>query len=242
MTMEIIPAIDLRGGHVVRLAQGDYERQTRYSVDPVETAERYRAAGATWLHVVDLDGARAGGLQNLAVVTRIAATGLRVQAGGGVRAQSDIDALFAAGVSRVVVGSIAMREPDNVEKWITSFGADKLCIALDTRLIDGEWTLPSAGWRHAESARLDDLAARYAASGAVHLLSTDIDRDGMMAGPNFALYRRLRALVPTMRIQASGGVRDRADLSELASIGVAAAILGRSLLEGRIGIAEALSC
>ncbi len=240
--MQIIPAIDLRGGHVVRLAQGDYERQTRYPVDPVETAENYRNAGAAWLHVVDLDGARAGGLQHLSVVARLAATGLHIQAGGGVRAQPDIDALFASGVSRVVIGSIAMREPDKVEKWINCYGAEKLCIALDTRLIDGEWTLPSAGWLRAESARLDDLAARYAAAGALHVLCTDIDRDGMLAGPNFSLYRRLRQLAPTLRLQASGGVRDRADLLELASIGVGAAILGRTLLEGRLGIAEALAC
>jgi phosphoribosylformimino-5-aminoimidazole carboxamide ribotide isomerase len=240
--MELIPAIDLRGGNVVRLAQGDYERQTRYPVDPIELAASYRASGAAWLHVVDLDGARAGGLQNLSVVSALASTGLRVQVGGGVRDRSDVEALFAAGASRVVVGSLAVREPEKVEKWISEFGADKLCIALDTRLIEGVWTLPSFGWLNNEQARLEGLASRYAAAGAMHLLCTDIDRDGMLAGPNVALYRLLRERVPTMRIQASGGVRDLADLAELAAVGVAGAILGRSLLEGRVVLAEALAC
>ena len=240
--MEILPAIDLRGGHVVRLAQGDYARQTRYPVDPVQLAEQYRAGGAQWLHVVDLDGARAGGLQNLAVVAALARTGLHVQVGGGVRARSDIEALFASGAARVVIGSVAVRDPEKVEKWISTFGADRLCIALDTRRIGGEWTLPSAGWLKDEPARLDELAPRYAAAGAVHLLCTDIDRDGMMAGPNLELYRRLRERVPAMRIQASGGVRDRADLSQLGETGVAGAILGRCLLEGRISLKDALAC
>lgn len=240
--MEIIPAIDLRAGQVVRLAQGDYERQTRYPVDPFELAGHYRAGGARWLHVVDLDGARTGELQNLSVVEKLAKSGLRIQVGGGVRGQSDIDALFAAGAARVVIGSVAVREPEKVEKWIMSFGADRLCIALDTRRTGDEWTLPSAGWLKTESARLDELAPRYADAGAIHLLCTDIERDGMLAGPNFDLYRDLRAWVPDLRIQASGGVRSSADLSELASIGVDGAILGRSLLEGRVQLAEALAC
>ena len=242
MTMQIIPAIDLRGGHVVRLAQGDYARQTRYTVDPAQLARQYKADGACWLHVVNLDGARAGGLQNLAVINALTKTGLQIQVGGGVRAQSDIETLFAAGAARVVIGSIAVREPEKVEKWIRAFDAERLCIALDTRLIDGVWTLPSAGWLKNEPARLDELAPRYEAAGALHLLCTDIDRDGMLGGPNFDLYRRLVERVPMLRIQASGGVRDRADLDELEAIGVAGAILGRSPLEGRIALAEALAC
>ena len=240
--MEIIPAIDLRAGHVVRLAQGDFERQTRYPVDPAELAEKYRVSGARWLHVVDLDGARAGDLRNLPVIASLAKTGLLIQAGGGVRERADIDALFAAGAARVVIGSMSIREPEKVEKWISSYGADRICVALDTRRTDGEWMLPSAGWLKTESARLNDLAPHYANAGAIHLLCTDIDRDGMLAGPNFDLYRELRAHAPSLRIQASGGVRDRADLSELALIGVSGAILGRSLLEGRVQLAEALAC
>jgi phosphoribosylformimino-5-aminoimidazole carboxamide ribotide isomerase len=240
--MEVIPAIDLRSGKVVRLKQGDYSRETRYLVDPVELAHTYLASGARWLHVVDLDGARAGGLQNLQTIEELSKSGLRIQAGGGVRERSDVDSLFASGVSRVVVGSLAIQEPEKVEMWISDYGANAICVALDTRSIGDVWTLPSVGWTKSESARLDRLAPRYAASGAKHLLCTDIECDGMMGGPNFDLYRFLREVVPGMEIQASGGVRDREDISQLAGIGVAGVILGRSLLEGRVDLASVIAC
>jgi len=240
--MHVIPAIDLRDGKVVRLAQGDYARETRYLVDPLQLAHGYLASGAQWLHVVDLDGARAGGLQNLRTIEELTQSGLRIQAGGGVRERADVDSLFAVGVSRVVVGSVAIQDPEKVEKWILDYGPDNVCVALDTRSIGHVWTLPSLGWTQGESARLDWLAPRYAASGAKHLLCTDIDCDGMLRGPNFDLYRLLRDIVPGMDIQASGGVRDGADIAELAAIGVDGVILGRSLLEGRIDLAEILAC
>jgi phosphoribosylformimino-5-aminoimidazole carboxamide ribotide isomerase len=240
--MEVVPAIDLRAGKVVRLAQGDYSRETRYLVDPVELAQTYLVSGARWLHVVDLDGARAGGLQNLQTIEELSKSGLHIQAGGGVRERSDVDRLFASGVSRVVVGSLAIQEPEKVEMWISDYGANAICVALDTRSIGGVWTLPSVGWTKSESARLDRLAPRYAASGAKHLLCTDIDCDGMMGGPNFDLYRLLRKIVPGMEIQASGGVRDREDISQLADIGMAGVILGRSLLEGRVDLASVIPC
>jgi len=142
--MLIIPAIDLRDGGVVRLAQGDYARETRYATDALELARTFADAGAVWLHVVDLDGARSGELENLRVIESIAATGLRVQAGGGVRGQADVERLHAAGVERVVVGSVAVREPATVEGWLARFGSERLCIALDTKAdASGRWTLPA---------------------------------------------------------------------------------------------------
>jgi phosphoribosylformimino-5-aminoimidazole carboxamide ribotide isomerase len=240
--MEIIPAIDLREGKVVRLAQGDYARETRYRVDPIELARDYVANGAAWLHVVDLDGARAGGLQNLDAIEALCKTGLKIQCGGGVREQSDVDALFAKGVSRVVVGSVAIRMPDVVERWISEYGPEKICVALDTRMTDDSWMLPSAGWTQQEAPRLDQLAPRYAAVGALHLLCTDIASDGMMAGPNFDLYRFLRVLIPATHIQASGGVRNANDVAILKTMGLSGVILGRSLLEGRLDLAEAIAC
>ena len=241
--MQIIPAIDLRAGRVVRLAQGDYARETRYAPTAIELAADYARAGATWLHVVDLDGARSGELENLRVIEAIAASGLRVQAGGGVRERGDVERLHAAGVERVVVGSVAVREPGRVEDWLARFGSERLCIALDTRADEsGRWTLPVRGWTEASSVGLDELAPRYAQSGARHLLCTDIDRDGMLSGPNLALYAHLRALVPDLRLQASGGVRDSGDLVALRASGAAGAILGRSLLEGRLTLQEALQC
>jgi phosphoribosylformimino-5-aminoimidazole carboxamide ribotide isomerase len=241
--MNVIPAIDLREGRVVRLAQGDYERQTQYSVDPLQLACAYLAAGATWLHVVDLDGARAGHLHNLRVIASIANSGLSLQAGGGVRDEDDLNRLFDAGVSRVVVGSVAVTEPDKVEKWILRHGADRICVALDTRQVDdGSWTLPVRGWTSASIRTLDELAPRYANSGAAHLLCTDIARDGMLKGPNVELYEHLVRIAPALAIQASGGVRDASDIRALQSLGLSGVILGRSLLEGRLTLAEALSC
>jgi phosphoribosylformimino-5-aminoimidazole carboxamide ribotide isomerase len=242
MNFEIVPAIDLREGRVVRLAQGDYERETRYPADPVELAQQYRAAGARWLHVVDLDGARAGEIRNGDTIARLAATGLQVQAGGGVRTTSDIDSLLRAGVQRVVVGSVAVTSPEQVEQWISAYGSERLCIALDARFDGTAWTLPVRGWTTASAQTLDVLAPRFAAAGATHLLCTDIDRDGMLSGPNFELYAHLSRTVPALRVQASGGVRDADDVARLRQGGAAGVILGRSLLEGRLTIAGALAC
>lgn len=242
MTFTVIPAIDLRGGTVVRLRQGDYAQQTSYRVDPLALAHTYASTGASWLHVVDLDGARAGNLENLRTIAALADGRLAVQAGGGVRGEDDVQRLLDVGVSRVVVGSLAIREPARVCGWIARYGAERLCIALDTRNEAGVWRLPSAGWTETESATLDDLAPRYAAAGAAHLLCTDISRDGMLAGPNVALYRHLHALVPSLAIQASGGVRDVADVRDVREAGTAGVVLGRSLLEGHLTLADALAC
>jgi phosphoribosylformimino-5-aminoimidazole carboxamide ribotide isomerase len=241
--VEIIPAIDLRAGGVVRLAQGDYARETRYPVEPLELARAYAAAGARWLHVVDLDGARAGTLENLRTIEALAGTPLRIQAGGGVRDEDSVRRLFDAGVARVVVGSVAVSAPGSVEQWLLRHGADRICVALDTRAdAQGGWTLPVKGWTESSDARLDELAARYAKAGARHLLCTDIARDGMLSGPNLDLYAHLQQVVPGFSVQASGGVRNVDDLRALRVAGAAAAILGRSLLEGSLTLAEALRC
>ena len=238
----MIPAIDLRGGKVVRLKQGDYAQQTTYDADPRELAQRYAAAGATWLHLVDLDGARSGSLDNLAVIESIAADGMRIQAGGGVRSEDDLARLFSAGVSRVVLGSVAIRDPELVADWLTRYGAEQLTIALDTRQVDRRWALPSAGWTEMETRTLDELAPWYAGKGARHLLCTDIDRDGMLAGFNLDLYRHLAETVPHLAVQASGGVRSLDDIRAAREAGAQGVILGRALLEARFTIEEALAC
>jgi phosphoribosylformimino-5-aminoimidazole carboxamide ribotide isomerase len=241
MNFDIIPAIDLRGGQVVRLAQGDYARQTTYADDPLALAGTYAAAGAQWLHVVDLDGARSGGLGNLAVIEALARTGLRVQAGGGVRSVGDVHRLFDAGVERVVLGSVAIREPARVAGWLDRHGGERFTIALDTRWADDRWTLPSAGWTQPETRTLDELAPWYAAHGARHLLCTDIDRDGMLAGFNLALYRHLARLAPALAVQASGGVRSVEDIHAARAAGARGVILGRALLERRFALREAMA-
>ena len=242
MSLNIIPAIDLREGRVVRLKQGDYGQQTTYESDPRELAQRYAAAGATWLHLVDLDGARSGGLDNLAVIESIARDGMQIQAGGGVRNEDDLSRLFSAGVNRVVLGSVAIRDPELVADWLTRYGAEQLTIALDTRQVDGQWALPSAGWTELESRTLDELAPWYAEKGARYLLCTDIDRDGMLAGFNLDLYRHLAKTVPDLAVQASGGVRSLDDIRAAREAGAKSVILGRALLEARFTIEQALAC
>lgn len=242
MTFQVIPAIDLRGGQVVRLKQGDYAQQTTYAADPRELAKRYAAAGASWLHLVDLDGARSGQLDNLAVIDAIASDGMAIQAGGGVRDEADLRRLFDAGVERVVLGSIAIRDPERVAGWLATYGAERLTIALDTRCIDDQWVLPSAGWTEVEARTLDELAPWYAARGARHLLCTDIDRDGMLAGFNLDLYRHLADAVPLLAVQASGGVRSLDDIRAAREAGAQGVILGRALLEARFTFEEALAC
>jgi len=242
MNFDVIPAIDLRGGQVVRLKQGDYAQQTTYAADPRELAGRYADAGARWLHLVDLDGARSGRLDNLAVIAAIATDGMAIQAGGGVREEADLQRLFDAGVQRVVVGSVAVRDPARVAAWLAKYGAERLTLALDTRHAEGRWVLPSAGWTEVEARTLDELAPWYAARGARHLLCTDIDRDGMLAGFNLDLYRHLATSVPQLALQASGGVRSLDDIRAARDAGANAVILGRALLEGSFTVAEALAC
>lgn len=238
------PAIDVRDGRVVRLLQGDYARETRYADDPFAVAMRYADAGARWLHLVDLDAARAGGYTLAPLLRRIADDGrLQVQTGGGVRDEAAIADILDAGASRVVVGSLAVREPARVEAWLRRYGADRITIALDTRQDDaGVWQLPIHGWTERATLDLDACLSFYRDAGARHLLCTDIARDGMMQGPNLELYRRVIARGDGFALQASGGVRDVADVAAARDAGCAGAVLGKALLEGRLTVEEALAC
>ena len=238
----VYPAIDVREGRVVRLAQGDYARETRYAGEPLAVAQSYAAQGAQWLHLVDLDAAREGGYTLAPLLRDIGqSTGLKVQTGGGVRSREDVAAILQAGASRVVIGSLAVREPQRVLEWITEFGAERITVALDARQDGaGTWRLPVHGWTETAAETLDELAVRYVEGGLVHLLSTDIARDGMLSGPNLELYAHLRALAPGVAVQASGGVRDATDVRRARQAGCGGAVLGRALLEGRLALADAL--
>ncbi|TAM93864.1 MAG: 1-(5-phosphoribosyl)-5-[(5-phosphoribosylamino)methylideneamino]imidazole-4-carboxamide isomerase [Rhodanobacteraceae bacterium] len=243
MSFQVIPAIDLRGGRVVRLRQGDYARETVFPDDPVELARTYAGDGAEWLHVVDLDGARSGRFENLAVIEAIGRTGLlKVQAGGGVRTTDDVRRLHAAGVARVVVGSVAVQNPGATAMWINRFGPDRLVLALDVRRQADVWCLPVHGWTEDSSVRLDTLALHYACAGAGHVLCTDIDRDGTLGGVNLDLYRDLHGLAPNFELQASGGACSLDDICRVRAAGVHGVVLGRALLERRFTLKEALRC
>lgn len=240
---QVYPAIDVRDGRVVRLAQGDYARETAYAGDPLARARAYSAAGAEWLHLVDLDAARTGGYTLDALLAAIKQrTGLRVQTGGGVRTRADLERLYAAGADRVVVGSVAVSEPARVADWIATFGSDRVTIAIDVRRIDGRWVAATHGWQRSAPHAVEDLLETLAAGGMRHLLCTDIARDGMLSGPNLALYAQVRAWLPNAAVQASGGVRALADVRSAIDAGCAGIVLGKALLEQQLDLAQALSC
>ncbi|QNP40476.1 1-(5-phosphoribosyl)-5-[(5-phosphoribosylamino)methylideneamino]imidazole-4-carboxamide isomerase [Lysobacter solisilvae (ex Woo and Kim 2020)] len=237
----LYPAIDVRAGRVVRLRQGDYAQETLYGDDPRAVAQRYADAGAGWLHLVDLDAAREGGYTLAPLLAQVkATTTLRVQSGGGVRSADDMQRMLDAGADRVVLGSLAVRAPETVMAWLQTFGVERITVALDARCVDGRWLLPTEGWTNASGIELEHLLARYSDAGLRHVLCTDIDRDGMLAGPNVALYRDIVALLPDLQLQASGGVRDIGDIEAAREAGCAGAVLGRALLEGRFDLAQAL--
>ena len=240
----VYPAIDVRAGRVVRLRQGDYRQETRYDDDPLTVARRYADAGATWLHLVDLDAARVGGYTLHGVLRDIVEqTGLNVQTGGGIRDREGVTGLLDAGASRVVVGSLAVREPIKVLEWIDEYGSQSITVALDTRQdSDGVWRLPVHGWTEVAVETLDAFATRFACAGLQHLLCTDIARDGMLQGPNIELYRELTSTLPNVALQASGGVRDLDDIIAARDAGCGGVVLGKALLEGHFALAEALKC
>ena len=221
--MELIPAIDLRGGRVVRLFQGDFEAETRYEVGPAELYATYARAGARRLHVVDLDGARDGQAGNRPLIAELAAMGsLQIQCGGGLRSLRAVQALLATGIQRAVLGSVAVGEPGEVREWFDEFGADRLVLALDVRHgPDGVPRVATHGWREQSASSLWDVLARYEGAGLRHVLCTDVARDGALSGPNLALYREAMARFPGVQWQASGGIRDLLD--ELSGVRAAAA-------------------
>lgn len=244
MSFIVYPAIDVREGRVVRLKQGDYAQETRYSEDPLSWAERYADNGAEWLHLVDLDAARFGGYTLGPLLSDIKRkTSLNVQTGGGVRSLDDARSILAAGADRVVIGSLSVSQPTAVMQLIDEVGADRVTVALDARQeTSGRWMLPTHGWTAGSGIGLIELLAEYRHSGLKHLLCTDIGRDGMLAGPNVELYRALRLLAPNLRIQASGGVRHLADVQAVRAAELHGIVLGKALLEGLLRVEEALAC
>jgi phosphoribosylformimino-5-aminoimidazole carboxamide ribotide isomerase len=236
--MKIIPAIDLREGRVVRLRQGDFDQTRPFDEDAILLAHRYANAGAEWLHVVDLDGARAGKPTQCDALSRIALQAPHVQAGGGVRTREDVQRLLDAGVSRVVVGSVAVREPDTFVEWLSLFGAHRICLALDLRRgDDGRWRPAVDAWQVESDTDFGELLDQFAAAELCHVLTTDIAQDGMGSGPNLQLYRELASRWPQFAWIASGGVRNRGDVDALELTGVNACVAGTSLLEGTLDLA-----
>jgi phosphoribosylformimino-5-aminoimidazole carboxamide ribotide isomerase len=234
--MLLIPAIDLRAGRCVRLLRGDFAAETRYELEAGELLEHYRALGASWVHIVDLDGARGGSPENRTRILELASRpGLKLQVGGGIRSAEAVEELLGRGVARVVVGSAAIEQPQAVSAWLAHFGPDRLCLALDVRLDErGEPRVRTHGWLAGGTLTLWEALEPFRAHGLRHVLCTDIERDGALTGPNLALYREALRRCPELAWQASGGVRHAADLTALAALGVPAAVSGKALLEQRI--------
>ncbi|MEE2566738.1 1-(5-phosphoribosyl)-5-[(5-phosphoribosylamino)methylideneamino]imidazole-4-carboxamide isomerase [Hyphobacterium marinum] len=240
--MQLYPAIDLLDGRVVRLRQGAFDAVTDYGGDPLALADAWKGQGADWLHVVDLSGARDGAQAQLDTVAGIARTGLAIQSGGGIRSERDLACLYGSGVKRAVVGSLAVIDPDRVLRWLERFGADRIALAFDVRRVEGVAYPAIRGWTETPGVTLDALLEIYSASGLRHALVTDIGRDGALNGPALDLYADLGRRYPDIAWQASGGVSSLADLRALRQAGVAGAITGRAVLDGRFSVREALVC
>ncbi|HEX8035153.1 MAG TPA: 1-(5-phosphoribosyl)-5-[(5-phosphoribosylamino)methylideneamino]imidazole-4-carboxamide isomerase [Ktedonobacterales bacterium] len=234
--MTLYPAIDLLGGHCVRLRQGDFAQARVFDGDPVDVARRWQEAGATWLHVVDLDGALAGQPKHLEVLRAIAlATGLSIQTGGGLRTLDDVAAAFDAGAARVLLGTAAARDPHllatALERW-----AERIAVSIDSR--GGQVTV--AGWLEMVSESAADFARRMAGGEVRTLVLTNVERDGTLAGADTSVLATLRAELPNTTLIAAGGIATVDDLRALARVGLDGAVLGRSLYEGTLNLPEAL--
>lgn len=240
--MHIFPAIDLRNGQCVRLTQGDFAQTRIYEDDPVLQAQRFAEAGAEWLHIVDLDGAREGGSRQSEVIERIAqSVPLKLQVGGGVRDEAVVETFLDCGVQRVVIGSLAVQEPARVRNWLRHFGSTRIIAAFDVRLdYSGEPRVLTGAWQQESRSSLWDLLDTYENDGLTTVLCTDVARDGMFAGPNLALYQAIQTRRPELDLLASGGVRGIDDLHALAELGVGGAIVGKAIYEGHVDLAHAI--
>lgn len=233
--MLIFPAIDLRGGRVVRLTEGDYARETVYDSDPVFTAEKYLTAGAQWLHVVDLDAARDGGQVNFEIIRRLVnIPGLRIEVGGGARSEESARKYLDAGVDRVILGTAAVEQPALLETLAAKYPG-KIAAGVDAR--DGFVAIH--GWRTVTDLDAFAFVSSMPERGVDTVIYTDIARDGLLSGPNFAAYERLSE-IRGLNVVASGGVTTEQDIKKLAKMQLYAAIVGKALYDGRIDVKTAL--
>lgn len=236
-----LPAIDLRRGRCVRLERGDADRETAYGAEPLEVARCFAASGAEWVHVVDLDAAFGEGSNRALIASLSAETPLRVQTGGGLRTEADLEEVFAAGVSRAVIGTAAIENPDLVRRAMERWGAEKIAVGLDAR-----GNRPAVrGWREESSAELFELASALAELGVRTFVHTDIDRDGMMRGPNLALSAEI-AERSGAEVMVSGGIRGTEDVQAVAAAASAGArlsgvIVGKAIYEGRMTVGDGVA-
>lgn len=233
--MRIIPAIDFIDGQCVRLSQGDYNRKKTYSNNPLEVAKSFEDAGLEYLHVVDLDGARSKKVVNFKTLEKITSnTKLKVDFGGGLKTTDDVERVFDLGVHQITAGSIAATDPTLVNAWGHEFGHDKIILGADFK----DERIAVNGWQESTELKLADFIGRYYRQGFRYVVATDISKDGMLTGPSLDQYQKLIKTFPELKLIASGGVQNAADLKKLKSIGCEGVIIGKALYEGRIKLSE----
>jgi phosphoribosylformimino-5-aminoimidazole carboxamide ribotide isomerase len=241
--MIIYPAIDIIKSKCVRLYQGNFDLETVYSLEALSMAKKFVSEGASWLHLVDLDGADNPENSQLSVITEIIKeTKVNVQTGGGIRTKSQVENLLTQGASRVIIGSMAVQHPKEVMEWFNYFGTDHLVLAFDVLNKDNQPMITTNAWKNISEYSLFDLIDTYLSVGLKHVLCTNIALDGTLGGPDFKLYDQIIKQFPSLSLQASGGIQSIDDIKLLQNKGLNGAIIGRALYENKFSLPEVLSC
>lgn len=232
--IEVIPAIDIIDGRCVRLSQGDYGRSKTYG-DPLDMAKAFAEAGASRVHLVDLDGAKASSPANLAVLEKIASLGaLRSEWGGGIKSAQALRSVFDSGADWAIIGSIAALEPDLFAQWLQAFGPEKLILGADVK----NARIAVKGWLEESALGIEDLLEKFRPCGLVQVICTDISKDGMLCGPSEEMYTQLKTRFPEMEFTVSGGISKNADIERIEELGLPRVIVGKAFYEGRITLKE----
>jgi len=233
--MEIIPAIDIIDGKCVRLTQGDYEQKKIYNEHPLEVAKEFEGAGLQRLHLVDLDGAKAGAVKNWKVLETIASkTSLTIDFGGGIKKEEDVKVVFDSGAALATVGSIAVKDEKTFVQWLQKFGAEKFLLGADVK----DEKIAVGGWLETTDVWIYDFIEKYINHGVQQIFCTDVSKDGKLEGPSIDLYKNIIAKFPSLHFIASGGVSNVDDVHELREIGCSGTIIGKAIYEGRIAIKD----
>ncbi|MFK7952946.1 MAG: 1-(5-phosphoribosyl)-5-[(5-phosphoribosylamino)methylideneamino]imidazole-4-carboxamide isomerase [Ekhidna sp.] len=233
--MRIIPAIDIIEGKCVRLSKGDYNTKKIYNEDPLEVAKSFEDAGLQYLHLVDLDGAKAKHIVNWKVLEKLATqTNLSIDFGGGIKSDEDLKIAFESGAEQITGGSIAVKEPIKFSSWITAYGAGKIILGADA--LDGK--IAVSGWQEESDLEIEAFIQDYVAKGIEYVVSTDISKDGMLEGPSFDVYKAILEKMPDLKLIASGGVSNMDDLIQLKEQGLEGAIVGKAIYENRVTLKE----
>ena len=233
--MYIIPAIDLIEGKAVRLTQGDYSQKKEYNARPLEVAQQFEDAGLTRLHLVDLDGAKEKRVINWKVLELIASkTKLHIDFGGGVQSDEDLRVVYECGAKQVTGGSIAVKQPEVMERWLSQLGSEAIILGADAK----NEKIAVSGWEESTEVWVYDFVEKWVEKGISYVISTDVAKDGLLQGPSFELYRNLQDQFPKLNVIASGGVSNMADIETLADMNIFGVIVGKAIYEGRVTLKE----